>query len=176
MRHASGWIRAVGSAGLVLVLAACAGTTGEPAPVSTSATPTPSPTSSEPVGTRSPGPPVTGPAFGPVSVTRTGGIAGVTQTVRIGADGSWTYTEGRGGTATRGRLTEAEQAQLAGLVTSAAFAQEARLRPQPGQCADMFVYTITVGEFTGRYDECPSAGQRPTLNAVVSLLVGATAL
>jgi hypothetical protein len=102
---------------------------------------------------------VTGPAFGPVTVTRTGGIAGVMQTLRIGPDGSWTYTEGRGGALTRGP-----------------FAQEARMRPQPGQCADMFVYTITVGEFTGRYDECPSAGQRPTLNAVVGLLVGATAL
>jgi hypothetical protein len=119
---------------------------------------------------------VTGPAFGPVTVTRTGGIAGVMQTVRIGADGSWTYTEGRGSTSTRGRLTEAERGQLASLVTSAAFAQEARMRLQPGQCSDTFIYTITVGEFTGRYDECPSAGRRPTLNAVVSLLVGATAL
>jgi hypothetical protein len=183
MPHASRWIRAVGlrvlvPVGLILSLAACPGTATPEAPLTPGSSPPPGATTTpEPTSTRSPGPPVTGPAFTRVTVTRSGGIAGVVQTIRVEADGSWMYTDRRGGAPqTRGRLSDSERNRLAALLAAAEFAREARMRPPVGVCNDSFVYSIIVGEISSRYEDCGSAGERPATAAVVALLIDATPL
>ena len=183
MSHASRWIKAAGLCLLVpatlMLLAACAGEGTPLATPSPSVTPGADATTGPPgpTATVSPGhaPPLTGPALSRVTVTRSGGIAGVNQSVRIEADGSWVYTDKRRGTSQSGRLDNAQRQRLASLVTGAALANEARLSPA-GVCNDGFVYAIQVGDMTARLDDCGSTGRQPTLAAVVDLLVDATAL
>jgi hypothetical protein len=167
-------------AGLVLSLVACAapGTgSGSAATTSPAATPGAPATSDPPVpATSPPPPPVTGPALSRVTVIRTGGIAGVMESIQIEADGSWTYVNRRGGSPKTGRLTSTQRQQLVGLLGSAAFSREARMPPVAGVCNDGFIYSIQMGDLAARYDDCGTAGQRPTLEAVVDLLVNATEL
>jgi hypothetical protein len=167
-------------AGLVLALAACAAPGTGPGPsATTSPSTTPgAPATSEPPdpATSPPGPPVTGPALSRVTVIRTGGIAGVMQSIQIEADGSWTYVDRRTGDPKTGRLTSAQRQQLVGLLGSAAFSREARMPPPAGVCNDGFIYSIQIGDVATRYDDCGNAGQRPTVEAVINLLVNATAL
>jgi hypothetical protein len=187
MPHASRWIRAVALGGLIpaalaLSLAACAAPGTDPlAP--TSASPSTSPgaqTTSAPPGpattSPAPPPPPSGAALSRVTVIRSGGIAGVMQSLQIEADGSWTYVDRRSGDPKTGRLTSTQRQQLAGLLRSAAFSREARMPPPVGVCNDGFVYSIQMGGLSARLDDCGTAGQRPTLEAVVDLLVTATEL
>ncbi|MGH7753798.1 MAG: hypothetical protein ACREN5_13375, partial [Gemmatimonadales bacterium] len=114
MRQTSRWIAAV-VAGLALPLAGCAAS-DEPAPsgqpgAATSAgatgtanpgpTPTPGPTS--PTGDRTP--PTTAKPAGTVTITRTGGIAGASELIKIATDGTWVYTDRKNGGSQQGKLT-----------------------------------------------------------------------
>jgi hypothetical protein len=187
MPHASQWIRTAGprvliTAGLILSSAACAaGGTPQsqvtPTPPQ-SATTSPDPTSSPPgpSQTGSPAPPPTGSGLSRVTVIRSGGIAGVMQSVRVDADGSWVYVDRRTGAPKSGKLSDAQRRQLTSLIAAPAFAREARMPPSAGVCNDGFIYAISVGDMTARYDDCASSGRQPTLEAVVNLLVDATAL
>ena len=81
-----------------------------------------------------------------MTVTRTGGIAGVRQTIRIAANGWWTYQDGRSGASDSGRLTATQRQLLTRLVTDPDFVREAREAPAPGiVCNDGFVYSLSVG-------------------------------
>jgi hypothetical protein len=111
-----------------------------------------------------------------VTVTRTGGIAGVSQSLRVDPNGAWIYVDRRPVAQKSGRLTGAQLSQLVSLVTRPAFAREARMPPQAGMCNDGFIYTVTVGEFTASFDDCATTGDRPTTQAVIDLLVDATPL
>jgi len=182
MRHASRWIATVTRAGLVLLLGACAagGTSGAPGtPDVTSGPPatatTPPPATSPQDTTRPPNPPVTGAAQGRVTVSRTGGIAGVMQVLQVEQDGSWVFTDKRRAITKSGRLTAAQRQQLVGLVTSPAFVREARMTPA-GMCNDGFLYAVQVGSLVARQDDCGSSSQQPTLSAVIDLMVDATDL
>src|SRR4030088_379791 len=77
-----------------------------------------------------------------VTVTRTGGLAGVLQVLAVAADGSWTFTDRRAGTSQQGKLTTAQHQDLARLLTDPALAAESHRSPAPGSCADGFRYTI----------------------------------
>jgi hypothetical protein len=186
MRHASRWIRAAGPALslaalslAVPLLAGCAAggtaqsgssTSPSTSPGLENTTPPPGPTGSVP-----PNPPG-GSAMSRVVVTRTGGIAGVSQSLRVDPNGSWIYVDRRPVAQKTGRLAEPELRQLASLVTGSAFARESRMPPPVGTCNDGFIYVITVGELTSRYDDCATQGDRPTTAAVIDLLVDATPL
>ena len=111
-----------------------------------------------------------------VTVTRTGGIAGVSQSLRVEPNGSWIYVDRRPVAQKSGRLTEAELRQLVSLVTGPAFAREAHMPPPVGTCNDGFIYAITFGEISARYDDCATASDRPTTAAVIDMLVDATPL
>jgi hypothetical protein len=65
---------------------------------------------------------------------------------------------------------------LANLVTGPALAREARMPPPVGTCSDGFIYSVTVGELTSRYDDCATASDRPTTAAIIDLLVDETPL
>jgi hypothetical protein len=110
-----------------------------------------------------------------VIVSRTGGLAGVMQVLRVEQDGSWVFTDKRRNTTMSGRLNDVQRQQLVGFLTSAAFAREARMTPM-GVCNDGFVYAVQVGNMVARLDDCGSGGNQPTLSGVIDLLVDATAL
>ena len=186
MRNTSRWIAPVVCVALALpvVLTACAEVTtpGEPSVAASPSTgpaasgpassPTVTPTSAGTTG----GPAPTGGPVGPTTVTilRSGGIAGVMQELKIEPNGTWRYVDKRGGQAQQGQLSAAQRQQLAQLVRSPAFVAEARQAPPPGVCNDGFIYAVTVGEFSFRYEQCGGKGNRPTIDNVLNLVRGAT--
>lgn len=111
-----------------------------------------------------------------VTVTRTGGIAGVMQQLVISPNGSWTYTDRKTQASQTGQLTAAQAAQLASLLANPALSAEARITPPPIACNDSFVYTITAGELSLRYDQCAAQGKRPVTDQLVAAVVDATPL
>jgi hypothetical protein len=108
-----------------------------------------------------------------VTVTRTGGFAGLMQRIEIARDGSWVFTDLRSGTVNRGRLSVAQRQELTRLVSDPAFLREAGTRPAPGGCADAFVYTIAAGELSFRYEQC-GATKRPRTDEILNLILAAT--
>lgn len=110
-----------------------------------------------------------------VTITRTGGIAGVMQMVVIKPDGSWTYTDKKTGASQSGKLTQAQVASLTAMATDPALGAEARMGPL-GVCNDSFVYTISIGEIQYRYDQCSGPTKRPATSKLVNAVVDATPL
>jgi hypothetical protein len=168
---------------LPAVLTACGdGTTpSEPSVAAPSADPTTSgPVSSPTAATASAGttagPAPTGGPVGSTTVTvlRSGGIAGVMQQLKIEPNGTWRYLDKRGGQTQQGQLSAAQRQELTQLVSSPAFIAEIRQAPPPGVCNDGFVYAVTVGELSFRYEQCGGKGNRPTIDSVLRLVQGAT--
>jgi hypothetical protein len=168
---------------LPAVLTACGeGTTpGEPTVAAPSADPSASgpassPTAVTPSAGTTAGPAPTGGPVGPTTVTilRSGGIAGVMQELKIEPNGTWRYIDKRGGQTQQGQLSSAQRQQLAQLVRSPAFIAEIRQAPPPGVCNDGFIYAVTVGELSFRYEQCGGTGNRPTIDNVLGLVQGAT--
>lgn len=115
-----------------------------------------------------------------ITLRRTGGLAGVFQTLVVRPDGVWAWTDGRGGSGAtpqpagqQGRLNAAQRAELARLAARPELAAEARLKPGPAKCADGFDYLLAVGRLTVVWGECGSASP-PTAVAMTELLASAT--
>ncbi|MEV4759063.1 hypothetical protein AB0J86_28755 [Micromonospora sp. NPDC049559] len=140
--------------------------TPTPSAAATTATPTRSP-SSPPKKTEKP------PATGGVRVTvaRGGGVAGVSQTLTVEADGRWSYQDRKAGKSQSGTLGTSQRAQLQGLLTSPALAKE---RGVQGGCSDGFTYALTTSSTLIFWRAC-GHGEPKTASAVVRLLEGATA-
>jgi len=175
-------------AGLALVLgalSACANPAGDATALSSAeptATPQPDATTAAAAGPTSSAPPLA-PSDGPgqpiksIIVTRSGGLAGLQQTLTVTADGSWTFVDKRANVpTTNGRLSPDQLRQLAAWVTDPAFAAEAKLPGPDGVCNDGITYTLTVGEFTAKYERCGNTAARPITDKILALLVDATAL
>ena len=105
--------------------------------------------SADPVGTDQPVP-VSSLAFQTISLTTTGGVAGVNQTVTVDATGAITV-RGRGGPSTSpsgpaGKLGNAELARLQALIGSAAFRSvQPVYGPADPKVSDQFTHEVTVG-------------------------------
>jgi hypothetical protein len=141
----------------LLLLAACAGGTEEPAGGASSP-----PAASTPVA-----------AGVAVSLTRTGGFAGVDDRVEIAADGTWTAT-GRTGGSRRGQLSVEDRASLVTLVTDPGLAAEAAGSSETGaptRCADTFAYVVTVRAARVSFVDCPAGGDSPRVAAAIVELV-----
>ncbi|GAB2959609.1 hypothetical protein GCM10027280_55530 [Micromonospora polyrhachis] len=174
---------AVTGALLVLVTAGCTGG-GNPSPAPGGSTPTPEPstsTPSGPVGTSPGQPPVgTSPGHPPagdgaVTIVRTGGFAGVWQSLTVAGDGRWTYHDRPNDRDVEtGALTAAQRTRLRTLLADPALAAEATRKPGPPACADGFSYTLTTGSSTVSWLDCGDAPK--TAGSVVRLLEDATAL
>lgn len=115
------------------------------------------------------------PVVSGVTITRTGGLAGVMQVVAIAPDGTWTYTDKRAGDTQQGKLTTAQREDIAGIVANPSLSAEARVAA-PGSCADGFVYTISAGEASMRFDQCAAAGKRPLTERLLAVVQDATPL
>lgn len=141
------------------LLAGCGGVTVNEPPAA--------PSSAAPVTTMPPAGPMT------ITLTRTGGIAGVQETVVIDAAGNWTYTDKRKGQSQKGTFTPAQLAQLA------QFAADPQLRDQvrggaTSVCNDAFNYLLTIGGQTYRFDDCGQS--RPAVQAILGVIAEATPL
>ncbi|GIH10857.1 hypothetical protein Rhe02_89240 [Rhizocola hellebori] len=88
-----------------------------------------------------------------VMVARTGGFAGVMDTITIKGDGSWTHPTAL---TVNGKLEPAQVTQLQKLATDPRLVTEAAATPAPTKCNDTFDYTVTAGAVTISYTDCPS--------------------
>lgn len=104
----------------------------------------------------------------PVTVEKTGGFAGVKETITVDETGKWTKA------GTSGRLTVAQSQQLQLLASDTKLAVEAaEVRPQT-KCRDSFEFAVTVGNTTVRYVDCPTDGPPPAVaSQIVSLVTSA---
>lgn len=110
-----------------------------------------------------------------VTITRTGGLAGVQQVLAVATDGTWTYTDRRSGNTQQGKLTTAQRQNLATLVADPALPAESRAAPA-GACADGFIYSIAFGEASVRYEDCGGSAGHPLTRALLALVQDATPL
>jgi hypothetical protein len=104
-----------------------------------------------------------------VTMTRTGGFAGVRQRIAIAPDGSWTRTE-RSGATTSGQLTADQIAQLQQLAQDPGLSAEKTPASGKRICADAFVYTLSVGAGTIAYTDCNACP--PKASQLVALIAG----
>ena len=112
---------------------------------------------------------------GPVTVERSGGIAGVRDQVVVrGDDGTWRRTAREVVTGT-GTLTPDERGRMRLLVSDPALREEAGQPTPATSCADGFHYEVTVGLTAVAWTDCgPAAGGPATAANIASLLLGVT--
>ncbi|MFR9776697.1 protealysin inhibitor emfourin [Micromonospora sp. MS34] len=109
-----------------------------------------------------------------VVLTKSGGIAGVEETVTVQPDGHWTRGD-RSGASRTGQLSDADLDRLRRLAADPRLPAEATATTPAPMCADAFTYRLTVGDTTTGYEDCPpQATPPPATGAVVELLNRAT--
>ncbi|MGB2571142.1 hypothetical protein ACPFP2_22240 [Micromonospora citrea] len=153
-----------------LLTGCSASDTGSPAPTptaSTGATGSATPDATAP-GTATPGGTATGPTDSRVVVTRSGGIAGRSDTVIVEPDGRWTATV-RGDATRSGRLSPADLDRLRALARTAT---TGGTRGTPdARCADAFTYRLTVPTGSVEWTDCPTGPQPPPAAAATARLL-----
>ena len=108
-----------------------------------------------------------------VTITRTGGFAGVNQSIEISADGTWLYQDRRQAKNQNGRLSPDQLEQLRRLVTDPAFAaQLGRPTPTDVVCNDAFEYMVGVGGKSVAFSDCGDSP--PAVAAAISIVEQAT--
>jgi hypothetical protein len=108
-----------------------------------------------------PGPtPPQGASLPAIEITRTGGFAGVHETLSVGTDGRWA------GSAGAGELSPAARARLTAILTDPALPEQIAAAPA-GRCCDMFQYELRVGAQTYHFGE-PDLG--PLLTGLLDVL------
>jgi hypothetical protein len=166
--------RWVAAATLIVALAGCtesspptAAPSASPALSATTPTtpestaPTTPPTTSPPAGTTSSADPQPPAAFDGVQLVRSGGIAGITETITIRTNGTWDRITTKGAKS-NGKVAPAKLAQLAKLAADPRLQTEAgRAQPGRNKCNDTFSYLLIVGYRMIRYEQCPSNGDKP---------------
>ncbi|MDG4754595.1 MULTISPECIES: hypothetical protein [Micromonospora] len=109
-----------------------------------------------------------------VVLVKSGGIAGLSDTVRVEPDGHWTRTD-RGGASREGQLAAEKLTRLRQLAADPRLAAEAAVTVPPTMCADAFTYRLTIGPNQVGYVDCPPETTPPAVTSqVVDLLNGAT--
>jgi len=163
---------------LLTPLAGCAqagGTSATPTSGAPTEGPTSAPTSAP--TTESPTAAGTEPAGRPgvdVVLTRSGGFAGLDDTVTVTPDGRWTKVDRAGATRT-GQLDAGDLDRLRQLTADRRLLAEATATAPVSTCADAFTYQLTVGAVTTSYVDCSSDRTPPAATAaVVDLLTQAT--
>lgn len=109
-----------------------------------------------------------------MTLTKTGGMAGLNLTLEVAADGAWTLDEAKGEPKT-GNLSEEETGTLAELSSDPDLAVTDRPDKPGAQCNDMFNYVLTVGEQEMRTDSCGAAPNQ-VFTDIVDLLSQATGI
>ncbi|MGE5828724.1 MAG: hypothetical protein ACM30G_10235 [Micromonosporaceae bacterium] len=190
MRYTSGWLTVPGRAAgavvtvaapaLPLILVACGppaiegtrntGATNGPGSPGPASTPAAAPATTPPAPAGRTGTSLTG----TVTMQRSGGFAGVMQSVAISADGAWTFTDRRAGTVRRGQMSQLQRQRLAQSLTDPALARQAAASTSVGVCSDGYLYEITWGSQRTRLMWCGSVGNHPAVVAVITAIEDAT--
>ncbi|WP_203730556.1 hypothetical protein [Paractinoplanes durhamensis] len=177
--------------GAVLLLVTLAGCTQDKpsatpgsAPAASSAAAPSSPDAPSPVGPSGPTPPSpsaapgssdpAGSGFNGLQLVRTGGIAGITETITVKADGTWEKDTSKGAKDS-GKLDIGDLGKLTGLASDPRIKTESDRKETTGRCNDTYIYLLIVNYQMVRYDTCPSAGTPPPLTKeIVGLVQSAT--
>jgi hypothetical protein len=96
----------------------------------------------------------------PITVRRSGGLAGVTDVVTVDPQGAWVATDKTGHRRT-GRLTVDQMAAVSARAADPRLAAEADRSAGPTRCADAFTYDVTVATLRVTYTDCPSDSGLP---------------
>lgn len=113
------------------------------------------------------------PAAQPVSLLRSGGIAGTRETVTVAPDGAWTHVGPQARTS--GTLSADQRDRLTRMGADPALAAEAARPSAMVTCADGYDLALTVGGTTVRWLECgPDAAAPPLSAQIARLLADAT--
>ena len=105
----------------------------------------------------------------PLTIERTGGFAGVDESITIRSDGGWSYTATKGQPGAQGTLTQAVLDQVTQTVSNPAFQADVRPHTTQGTCADGFTYAVSIGAETSGFEEC-GGGDRPLFDALITVL------
>jgi hypothetical protein len=97
----------------------------------------------------------------PITVTRTGGIAGVDDKITVDTDGAWRHT-GRNQDGS-GTLSADQRARLTRMADDLLRSDEAGRLLRPTGCADVFTYSVTVGNADVRWEDCGRDSENPPL-------------
>lgn len=81
-----------------------------------------------------------------VSMTLSGGIAGLMRNIEVSSDASYTVTDERAGNTVAGRLEETQLASLEELVSTLEF----NAPKTPSACADCFEYRVEIASGGGK--------------------------
>lgn len=183
------WRHVAGVALLALALAGCdsaapetpqvtgasagaSGVTPTPTPSVTSA-PSRTPTS-PPAASATSRTPTRSAADVAVSLVRSGGFTGRTETITVKADGSWQHGDGRSVDRT-GKLTAAQRTRLQTLAKDPRLAAEGQRAGGGGKCNDTYTYLLKAGSRLIKYEQCPGAGAPPKVTLeIIGLLQDAT--
>lgn len=171
-------------AALLAVLSGCTSTdptVADPSPAATATPTVATPTTAPATPTTGASPTTAAPATAGtpgtatrVVLVRTGGIAGMRDTVTVEPDGRWTRADRAGGTRT-GRLNTTDLSRLRQLLADPRLTAETTATADPGDCADAFAYRLTANARTTGYVDCDSGPDRPPATAaVVQLLTRVT--
>ncbi len=138
------------------------------ASASPSSSPSPSGSPSAPASPTASPPSNPAPPFQSVTVVKTGGFAGVNETIKVTSSGAVNGTK---------KLTATDLNQLRALVAAPAFAAEAKRSPHAGpDCRDGFEYRVTSGPIQASGTDCGNlAKDAPTMWKIVQLIEAAAA-
>lgn len=160
---------------ILLLVAGCTTPATEPTPSDSTATASPGAPAATPTAGNpgNPGNPGTSPAANlTITIRKSGGIAGVNETLVVDAQGRWTRTT-KTGTST-GQLKPEQVAQAAKLATDPRLITEAQTKQTTAGCADAFVYAVTISSMTITYSDCGSGSPPPATTELVRFLEQAT--
>lgn len=184
---------------LALALAGCdAGSVGAPASSASSpagtptvsespatGTPASEPPTSEPPTSGTPTPGETSKTAAPsrsaeneaVTLVRSGGLAGLSESITVQPDGRWKLGNANS-TVRTGQLSDAQMSRLQALVADPRLAAEAgRGLSTTTRCNDTFSYLLMVDHQVIKYEECPGQEEPPKVTMeIITLLRRATAL
>jgi hypothetical protein len=147
---------------------------GAPSIGSTGASSTSSPSpSASPSATGAGGTPRPGASVEGVQLVKTGGIAGVNETIEVKPDGVWHHIDGKRDTTRSGKLTAAQMAELQRLLTDPKLLAEGG-KVGTGHCSDAFEYLLIVKYRLIHYTAC-GQGTKPEITLkIIELLQSAT--
>jgi hypothetical protein len=107
-----------------------------------------------------------------ITLTQSGGLAGVDMSIRVSSDGQLAATDERSGRQVSGQLTPSSIAEIDGLYGGALSVTQT---PQPSSCADCFVYDLEIASPDGstkiHLDDTslPNAPAEPLVRYLVQL-------
>jgi hypothetical protein len=109
-----------------------------------------------------------------VTLVRSGGIAGLTDTITVRPDGVWQRSD-KQGRKDDGKLAAARRTELQQLLADPRLAAEAQRPPGGGeQCRDALTYLLVSPQGLVRHTQCPGAKPPEVTMRIAALLLAAT--